>query len=96
MAKITELTALTDIANTDVLVIVDDPTGSPATKKITTLNFTKTLYSNTITSNTFILNAKTAPANNDTATAGEIRWDSSYIYVAVANNTWKRVSLSSY
>lgn len=40
-AKITELTALTTPAVEDVLAIVDDPAGTPVTKKITTGNLTK-------------------------------------------------------
>ena len=35
MPKITALTALTDPISTDILPIVDDPGGSPVTKKIT-------------------------------------------------------------
>ena len=41
--KITELTELTSIADEDVLAIVDDPAGSPVTKKITKANLTKDL-----------------------------------------------------
>ncbi len=37
-AKITALTALTTAENADVLAIVDDPAGSPVTKKITVKN----------------------------------------------------------
>ena len=33
--KITQLTALTTVDNSDVLAIVDDPAGSPVTKKVT-------------------------------------------------------------
>lgn len=33
--KITELTSLTLIDNSDVLAIVDDPAGTPVTKKVT-------------------------------------------------------------
>lgn len=36
--KITALTELTSVAPTDVLAIVDDPGGSPVTKKITVAN----------------------------------------------------------
>ena len=32
--KVTQLTALTAPANTDLLLIVDDPTGTPVSKKI--------------------------------------------------------------
>lgn len=43
-----------------------------------------------------ISNVTTAPANNATATEGEVRITTSAIYVAVANNTWKRVLLTDY
>lgn len=33
--KVTQLTALTNPANTDLLLIIDDPSGSPVSKKIT-------------------------------------------------------------
>ena len=36
--KISELTALTSISGGDLLVIVDDPTGTPVTKKVTVAN----------------------------------------------------------
>ena len=36
--KITELTALTTLSNDDLLVVVDDPSGTPVTKKITAAN----------------------------------------------------------
>ena len=38
-AKITALTALTTVADEDLLPIVDDPAGTPVTKKITRANF---------------------------------------------------------
>lgn len=37
--KLTELTALTATATADILVMVDDPGGSPVTKKITVADF---------------------------------------------------------
>ena len=38
-----------------------------------------------------------APASaTSTGTAGEIKWDSNYIYVCVATNTWKRVAISTW
>lgn len=36
--KITQLTALTTLSNDDLLVVVDDPSGTPVTKKITASN----------------------------------------------------------
>jgi len=38
-----------------------------------------------------------APANSSAnGVAGQIAYDSNYVYVCVANNTWKRLSLGSY
>ena len=36
--KISELTALTTLANEDLFVVVDDPSGTATTKKITAAN----------------------------------------------------------
>ena len=38
----------------------------------------------------------TPSSASDTGVAGTITWDSSYIYVCVATNTWKRVAISSW
>lgn len=41
----------------------------------------------------FTLSAPTVPASaTDTGTAGQISWDSSYLYVCTAANTWRRVA----
>jgi hypothetical protein len=38
-----------------------------------------------------------APANaSSTGTAGQIAYDSGFIYVAVATNTWKRVAIATW
>ena len=44
-----------------------------------------------------ILQSASAPASaSDAGTSGEVRWNSSYIYVCVATNTWKRAALSTW
>jgi hypothetical protein len=43
MPKISELTAITSVANTDLLMVVHDPSGAPSTNKITVGNFTNTI-----------------------------------------------------
>lgn len=41
--------------------------------------------------------AGSAPSSaSDTGTRGTITWDSNYIYVCVATNTWKRVAISTW
>jgi hypothetical protein len=43
-----------------------------------------------------VATAKTPASASDTGTAGEICWDSSYIYVCTATDTWKRAALSTW
>lgn len=88
--KITELSALTAPTADDLLVIIDDVAGTPITKKVTVGN----LLGNT-SANVVIFNS--TPANSTiTVKKGTILFDASYLYVAVANNTLKRVALSSF
>ena len=47
-AKITALTELTSVENTDLVAIVDDPAGTPITKKITVDNLTAGSIKNTL------------------------------------------------
>ena len=35
-------------------------------------------------------------AASDTGVAGDIRYDSGYVYIAVATNTWKRAALTTW
>mgnify|MGYP007063366954 CR=1 FL=1 len=43
-----------------------------------------------------IRNSNTPSSAGDLGVQGEIRWDTNYIYVCVATDTWKRVALSSW
>ena len=89
--KISELTALTAPAAVDLLVIVDDPTGTPITKYVTVGNLLGNAAANVTIYNT------STPANSTiTVKKGTLMFDSSYLYVATANNTLKRVALSSF
>ncbi len=50
-----------------------------------------------INSNKFrVRTAKTPSSATDTGNAGDICWDSSYIYVCTATNTWVRAALSTW
>jgi hypothetical protein len=41
--------------------------------------------------------SNSVPANSSAnGIAGNIRFDTSYVYVCVANNTWKRATLSTW
>lgn len=39
---------------------------------------------------------KTPASAGDTGVKGEIAWDSSYIYVCTATDTWKRVAIATW
>lgn len=88
--KISELTALAAPAAEDLMVIVDDPSGTPITKYVTVGNLLGNASANVV-----IYNG--TPANSTiTVKKGTIMFDSSYLYVATANNVLKRVSLSAF
>jgi len=88
--KISELTALSAPAAEDLMVIVDDPSGTPTTKYVTVGNLLGNVAANVV-----IYNA--TPANSTiTVKKGTIMFDSSYLYVATANNVLKRISLTSF
>lgn len=55
--KITELTALTTLANEDLFVVVDDPSGTATTKKITAANIIAAIPSSPADSENAILAA---------------------------------------
>lgn len=72
--KISDLTALTSPASDDLLAIVDDPAGTPATKKITWANLLGTnlvaFYSKTAPSGTVIGSSDTQTLTNKTIAVG--------------------------
>jgi hypothetical protein len=70
-------------------------TGSTGT---TTIAIGSTTGTSTTTLNGTIVMPRTATPASATATGttGTIVWDSSYIYICVATNTWKRVAISTW
>jgi hypothetical protein len=81
--KISELPIANSLSSSDRLVFLANPGSNPSVRTITTLNFSNTIISNT------------APANSSSSgTAGQLAYDSEYLYVCIANNTWGRVSLT--
>lgn len=63
-----------------------------------TTQYWSSVHTNALYANGFsVQNGATAPANSTaTGTTGQIAFDTNYIYVCVANNTWKRASLSTW
>ena len=89
--KISELSSLVSVTGDDLLLIVDDPSGTPVTKKVTVSNLLGNSSANVV------IYGNTTPANSTiTIKKGTLMFDTNYLYVAVANNTIKRVSLESF
>jgi hypothetical protein len=90
--KITELTALAAPSADDLMVIVDDPSGTPVTKYVTVGNLLGNSAAN------LVIYSISTPANSTVTTVkkGTLMFDSGYLYIATANNTLKRVALSTF
>ena len=83
--KITELTAANSTAITDLLYLVSDPSGVPASKKITVANLVKG-----------IVTVGPAPASNTAAgSQGYMIANGAYLYICTAANNWVRTSIST-
>jgi hypothetical protein len=108
MPKISELTAITSLSADDLIMVVNDPNGAPSSNKITVGNLfgnvrvsatfaNAATFSANVTVTNFMINNKATPTSNtDNAQAGKVWYDNDYIYVAVANNSIKRVALSNF
>ena len=84
--KISELPTASNVASTDRILILRDPAGAASVR---------TVAFSTVSANIVVSNS--VPANSSSnGIAGTIRFDSDYIYVCVANNTWKRASIDTW
>jgi hypothetical protein len=88
--KTSELLTTNNASGSDRVLILKDPAGSPSTRTITVSN----LLGNS-SANVVIFNQ--TPANSTvTIKKGTLLFDNNYIYVAIANNSLKRVPLESF
>ena len=96
--KISELDSLAAVAGEDLLVIIDSPSSSPVTKKVSVNTFFNIANSVTVSANTLVIRNFQSPANSTSmsVTQGTIFYDTNYMYIAVANNTLKRIALDSF
>ena len=84
--KLSELPQANSVAASDRILIIANTSGNVVTKTISVSNLINTMsISNTV------------PANSSSnGTVGIIARDTNYIYVCVANNTWKRSLLETW
>lgn len=84
--KVSELPTAANVAATDRVLVLRDPSGNASVR---------TVNVNIFAANLTISNSVPATATSN-GIAGTIRYDSSYIYVCVATNTWKRAAISTW
>jgi hypothetical protein len=102
--KISQLSTHTLPAGEDLLLVVDDPSGSPINKKLPLSTLFGKVAANTVINGTFTANTNSirisnalTPANSTaTSVAGSISWDANYLYITTAANTIKRVALTAF
>lgn len=87
--KISNAAIVTSIAATDQIVVITNPANTANVSLITAGNLANSIPA------VALVNA--TPSNSTTnGTFAHITFDSSYLYVCVANNVWKRAALSSF
>lgn len=84
--KISELPTAANVAVTDRVLVLRDPSGNASVRTVNV----GILSANLVISNT----VPATPTSN--GIAGTIARDANYFYVCVANNTWKRTQLSTW
>lgn len=83
---VSQLPTAANVAATDRILVLRNPSGNASVRTVNVSIFAANLViSNTVPANSY-----------STGLAGTIARDSNYIYVCVANNTWKRVLLSTW
>lgn len=88
----TNITLFGDTLNVDDAFLVNNASDL-TTGTITAGGFTTT---GTATTDVLVVGSNAPGSITATGTAGTITWDSNYIYVAIANNSWKRAALSTW
>jgi hypothetical protein len=84
--KVSELPTAANVASTDRILVLRDPSGNASVR---------TVAMSTVSANITI--STSVPANNSSnGLPGFMAYDANNLYICVANNTWKSVSLSSF
>lgn len=98
MPKLNDITSSNNITGDDKLLFVNDPANTANVYTITYQNFLANVSVPVVVTNTLFISTKSTPANSSAMTinAGAMFYDSSYLYIATANNTLKRIGLSSF
>lgn len=84
--KLSELPQASNVASTDMVLVLRDPAGTPSTRTVTIDNF----------SNSFYIKSNPPATSTSNGVAGTITYDNTYFYVCTSNNIWVRTQLSTW
>lgn len=85
--QLANVSVTTTLATTDRVVVITNPSTTANVKIITVSNFANNIVMKYI--------SNTAPVSNTSdGVIGQIAYDSSHVYICVANNIWGRAVLS--
>jgi len=87
--KISAVAIATTLLSTDRVVVISNATTTANVQTITLANLANSMPASKLSS----VAPVTSTSNGVT---GQVAFDVGYIYVCVATNTWKRVSISSF
>lgn len=99
------ITTGTITVTSNLITINTIATNSVSTNSVTTGTLSITtnsvtidiITSNVVSINTLTLTTASTPANSTAnGSQGQVLWDADYIYVCVANNTWKRTAITTW
>lgn len=55
-----------------------------------------TVFANTLVGKLRMTNGTVPASSNSPGTEGDVAWDSTYLYLATANNEWKRIAFAAW
>lgn len=94
--KVTELTAMTQVAGEDLLLVIDDPSGTPASRKVTVDNLFGNIRSiTTLRGNTTISSTTLTVSANTTFNNSKITVSTKYGDPASNNATTEGLSVGT-
>lgn len=88
----TNITLIDDTLNVDDAFLINDGDDT-TTGTITSGGFTT---AGTTDTGVIIVDTHTPASSGAAGTAGTIAWDANYIYIAIANNSWKRAAIAAW
>ena len=84
--KVSEIPTAANVAPTDRVLVLRDPAGAPSVRTVNVNIFAANLQ----------ISNSAPPIGASNGSPGMIRYDSTYIYVCVANDVWKRAELFNF